>query len=92
MTTTTTSSEGGFYHSKGHHPYGSGPGPRHDRNQFDALIEENRKLKRQNLVLQTEVSTIRYASYYYQASSNLTIISQPAETFTILSRKVYLEH
>jgi hypothetical protein len=77
--TTTTSSEGGL-HGKYHHPY-SGFGQRYDRNQFDALVEENRKLKRQNLVLQTEVSTIKYA--IYQVDSNSMLISQFVGIFTI---------
>jgi hypothetical protein len=67
--TTTTSSEDTRHHSKQYfQPYG----PRRDRNQVDFLVEENRKLKRRNLVLQTEVSTIKYA--IQQAFFKLTII------------------
>lgn len=70
----TTSSEGGQYYAK---PYylPSSHGPRRDRNQVELLLEENRKLRQQNLVLQTEVSTIKYVitntSTLYSHNHNL---------------------
>jgi len=72
---TTTSSEGGEHHARQYYQ-SSSHAFRRDRNQVELLAEENRKLRQQNLVLQTEVSTIKYTiQQASQALFNLTIIT-----------------
>jgi hypothetical protein len=67
---TTTSNESGQYHAKKFYQPSS-HSLHHDRNQVELLTEEIRRLRQQNLVLKTEVSTIKYV--IRQTPSNLIL-------------------